>query len=158
MVRVEIIGNLGRDSAVIESKNGGKFLTLTVAAREFVGGEEKTQWFDCVWFNYNEKMVPFLKKGSGIYVAGTLHVENEIGNDGATYLRRKVSADYVTFNSTGKAQNENNAGATAQSAPTNDVPSMYGSKTTKTVAPEVVKEKVAEAFQPKPSDDGDLPF
>jgi len=157
MVRVEIIGNLGRDCSIHEGKNGGKFVSMAVAAREFVNGEEKTQWFDCVWFNYNDKMVQYLKKGSGVYLSGSLDCVNEIGNDGATYLRRKVTVDYVTFNSTGKSQDENGGNTTTSAQATAKVPSMTAGK--KEVVPEVpTVAPEATVFQPEPVNNGDLPF
>ena len=158
MVRVEIIGNLGRDCVVRDGKNGSKFASFTVASHDFFNGEEKTQWFDCMWFDPNEKMTQYLKKGSGVYLTGTFDCVNEVGQDGSTYLRRKVNVDFVTFNSTGKAQGDNGTAAAAQTqaaAPQQQTtPSMYGSRE---AVPEV-NVPMDTTFNAEADSNSDLPF
>ena len=99
MTEVFIQGFLGRDCTVQESANGSKFVSLVVGSNDFVKGVQKTQWFDCTQFNYNDKMVEHLKKGSAVNVIGQLDVENETGKDGVSYIRRRVTVHNLTFNS-----------------------------------------------------------
>ena len=104
MNSIFITGFLGRDSASRETAKGGKFLSFTVGCNDFVNGTEKTQWFDCIWFNYNTNIAEHLKKGSGVIVVGSLDVDLETAEDGKTYIRRKVNVHNVTFNSSGKKE------------------------------------------------------
>lgn len=149
MTEVFIQGFLGRDCTVQESANGSKFLSLVVGSNDFVKGVQKTQWFDCTQFNYNDKMVEHLKKGSAVNVIGQLDVENETGKDGVSYIRRRVTVHNLTFNSSGSKP--------------------QGEETKETTAPEKKKavtppsdaelNKKVTATKPEPvGDTSDLPF
>ena len=106
MTEVIIQGFLGRDAAVRETEKGGKFLSFTVCSNDFVAGKQKEQWFDCIWFDHNDKMVEYLKKGSCVNVVGTLDADIEKGDDGKSYIRRRVTVHFVTFASSSKAKEE----------------------------------------------------
>lgn len=118
MTEVFIQGFLGRDCTLQEGANGVKFLSLTVGSNDFVKGVQKSQWFDCVWFGYNEKMVEYLKKGANVIVVGQLDVETETGKDGITYIRRRVNVHNLTFvHTASKQQGDEATKETAAPAP-----------------------------------------
>lgn len=106
MTEVFIQGFLGRDAAVRETEKGGKFLSFTVCSNDFVAGKQKEQWFDCIWFDHNDKMVDYLKKGSCVNVVGTLDADIEKGDDGKSYIRRRVTVHFVTFAASTKTKDE----------------------------------------------------
>ena len=106
MTEVIIQGFLGRDAAVRETEKGGKFLSFTVCSNDFVAGKQKEQWFDCIWFDHNDKMVDYLKKGSCVNVVGTLDADIEKGDDGKSYIRRRVTVHFVTFAASTKTKDE----------------------------------------------------
>ena len=97
MTEVFIQGFLGRDCLLRETKDGVKFATFPVCSNEFISGKEKTQWFDCMWYEYNPKLAEYLKKGYGVNVIGTLDVYTEEGEDKKVYVRRRVIVHHVTF-------------------------------------------------------------
>ena len=118
MTEVFIQGFLGRDCTIQEGSNGTKFLSIAVGSSDFVKGTQKTQWFDCVWFGYNEKMVEYLKKGANVIAVGQLDVEMETGKDGATYIRRRVNVHSLSFvHTSNKQQGEDGETKQVQTAP-----------------------------------------
>lgn len=106
MTEVIIQGFLGRDAATHEIEKGGRFLSFTVCSNEYVAGKQKDQWFDCVWFDFNDKMAEYLKKGSCVNVVGSLDADLEVGRDGKSYIRRKVTVHHVAFASSSKSKDE----------------------------------------------------
>lgn len=74
MFKSIVIGNLGADAQVKES-NGSKFVTFRVAHTESYNDQagqkhESTTWIDCIMSNAESKVVPYLKKGTKVYVSG----------------------------------------------------------------------------------------
>ena len=136
-----IEGRLGKDAEVRES-NGNKFLSLTIAENQLVGKEKKTFWYDVISFNFNEKLVQYYKKGSVLFVTGTLTSDVETGKDGVTRCRRKIIADALDFLSGGKSENNESSAQTETQ--------------------ETRKEKTVEPIQttaiPTDTDNSDLPF
>tara|TARA_R110000868_G_scaffold109769_1_gene298048 strand:+ start:303 stop:776 length:474 start_codon:yes stop_codon:yes gene_type:complete len=77
--KVILIGNLGRDPEVRTMQNGNKVANLNLATseswRDKASGErkEKTEWHRVVIFgNLAEIAEKYLKKGSKVYVCGSL--------------------------------------------------------------------------------------
>lgn len=118
MQKITLIGRLGRDVAVREARDGGKFLSFSVATNVYSRDVEKTHWFEVTAFNYDRyrKMVKYLTKGSSIIVTGDLDADLETGDDGKQYLRRRVVADSIEFNSNGTS------GGTSETRTENESP------------------------------------
>lgn len=118
MQKITLIGRLGRDVAVREARDGGKFLSFSVATNVYSRDVEKTHWFEVTAFNYDRyrKMVKYLTKGSSIIVTGDLDADLETGDDGKQYLRRRVVADSIEFNSNGTS------GGTSETRTENETP------------------------------------
>lgn len=86
---------LGRLSAIPEKKqsqNGKEYYTFSIASNSKKSGEEKTTWYRCSMFSYNEKFMHYLKGGSAVVVIGTLG-EPRIYQD--KQGENKVSLDIV---------------------------------------------------------------
>jgi single-strand DNA-binding protein len=90
--KVLIIGNLGADPEVRRMNSGGPVVNLRVACseswRDKSTGErrEKTEWVSVVIFNDNLAKVAenYLKKGSKVYLEGSLQTrkwQDKDGND-----------------------------------------------------------------------------
>lgn len=77
MLRLEIIGNLGTDAKIIRGNNGKEFCSISVATtRKYRNKDgqdvEQTTWVT-VSLNWNcQNLVPYLKKGAKVYVAGQM--------------------------------------------------------------------------------------
>ena len=106
MQKITIMGNMGRDAQVRESSNGRKFVTFSVAVNSQRNGETKTSWYNVVWFNYNQNMIDFLKKGHIVVVGGDLDADLRVDQTGATRIERNVFADYVQFALTSRKEDE----------------------------------------------------
>ncbi len=89
--KVILVGNLGRDPEVRNFQNGGKVVSFSVATSENwndkASGEkkEKTQWHRVAIFN--EKLGDiaerYLRKGSTVYLEGSLESRKFTDKDGA---------------------------------------------------------------------------
>lgn len=86
MFKVTIIGNLGAD-AEYHNENGNEFVAFKVAhndRRQAADGREVESivWASCTMNGRNEKLLPYLKKGTTVYVQGdarlkTFHSEKQ---------------------------------------------------------------------------------
>lgn len=69
MIQLEVIGNIGADIKRID-ENGTTFYTFNVADNRKVKGNDVTQWVRCNLNRPSEKLLPYLKKGQGVFVRG----------------------------------------------------------------------------------------
>jgi single-strand DNA-binding protein len=102
--KVILIGNLGKDPEVRSMQNGGKVANLSIATSESwkdkSTGEkkEKTEWHRVVIFGQLADIAErYLKKGSKVYVCGSLQTRKWTDKDG----NEKYSTEVVLqgFNS-----------------------------------------------------------
>lgn len=76
MIKLQIIGNLGRDCTV-NTVNGRTVINFSVAHTErfkdSATGEMKprTTWVECAYWTDRTAIAPYLKKGQTVYVEGT---------------------------------------------------------------------------------------
>ncbi len=88
--KVILVGNLGRDPEVRSLQDGSKVVSLSLATserwRDRQSGEprERTEWHRVVIFNERlaEVAERYLRKGSKVYVEGSLQTRKWTGNDG----------------------------------------------------------------------------
>lgn len=100
-----IAGHLGADPEVRFTSTGKKVTTLRVACRTRKGQNEDTIWWRVtIWGEQYDKMIPYLKKGSSIIVAGEIH-KPEIFNDreGKPQASMEITASYIQFSPFGKS-------------------------------------------------------
>ena len=100
----QIAGHLGADPEVRFTSSGKKVTTLRVAARTRKGQNDGTIWWRAtIWGEQYDKMIPYLKKGSPIIVAGEIH-KPEIFNDkeGKPQISMEITAAYIQFSPFGK--------------------------------------------------------
>ena len=76
MLKVELIGNLGAD-AEVKVSDSYKFVSMRVAHSDRWTDEsgekhETTQWVDVNLSNTESKIIPYLKKGTTVFVRGRL--------------------------------------------------------------------------------------
>src|SRR3954447_22394161 len=88
--KVLLVGNLGRDPEARNMQSGGKVVSFSVATSESwndrASGErkEKTQWHRVAIFNQKlgEIAEKYLKKGSKVYLEGSLESRKYTDKDG----------------------------------------------------------------------------
>ncbi len=95
--KVILIGNLGKDPEVRSMQNGNKVANLTIATsetwRDKSSGErkEKTEWHRVVIFgNLADIAEKYLKKGSKVYVSGSLQTRKWQNKDGQDQYTTEV--------------------------------------------------------------------
>ena len=95
--KVILIGNLGRDPEVRTMQNGSKVANLNLATSESwkdkATGErkEKTEWHRVVIFGQLADIAErYLKKGSKVYVSGSLQTRKWTDKDGAEKYTTEV--------------------------------------------------------------------
>ena len=69
MVSIEIIGNLGADIEKVNA-NGSEFYSFNVCDNRKVNGQEVSMWYGCNLNKVSDKLLPYLKKGQGVFVRG----------------------------------------------------------------------------------------
>lgn len=74
MLEQQVIGNLGKD-AELKNLNGSNVINFSVAHTEKWTAndgtkKEKTVWVDCAYWTDKTGIVPYLKKGTQVYVSG----------------------------------------------------------------------------------------
>lgn len=74
MLKLQIIGNLGKDAELRKSPSGGEFLTFNVGVNSY--NEKKGK--NTVWVSVSTssvKLLDYLKKGTKVYVEGYMSVK-----------------------------------------------------------------------------------
>lgn len=101
MNSVEISGNLARDPIVRSTKTGRAVATFTVASsRLYVSqnGEQKEQtaWINVVaWGAIAERVANFCRKGTFVYIHGSLNTRSYDDDSGQRHWIMEVVADIV---------------------------------------------------------------
>lgn len=160
MFKTTLLGRLGEDAREVQTSNGSSFISMRVASNERINKENVTTW---VTVNANSEryknLLPHLKKGSAVFVTGSLRSTIYTAKDGTPGIDHKVSADSIEFANLGGGQGENGAngangasGDTNASAPSKDAKIAEMSATVKPS-----KSKAAPAPQVTEQEDG-LPF
>lgn len=102
MIKLLVIGNLGKD-AVLNNVNGKNVINFTVAHTEKYKDaqgvqKDRTVWVDCSYWTDRTGVVPYLKKGTQVYVEGNPDVRTyttQDGRNGATLTLRVQSIQLV---------------------------------------------------------------
>ena len=86
MIKMQVIGNLGKD-CVVNTVNGKNVINFTVAHTEKYrdsqgNNQEKTTWVDCAYWTDRTAVAPYLQKGTQVFVEGAPEVRSFTRNDG----------------------------------------------------------------------------
>ena len=141
MIKLQIIGNLGKD-CIVKEVNGKNVINFSVAHTEkfkdSTGAQkERTTWAECAYWTDRTAIAPYLKKGQLVFAEGTPDVEGYMNKDNqaAATLRMRVReiqllggrSDSNSGNSTSYSQaassNQNqNKEVAAEMEPADDLP------------------------------------
>jgi single-strand DNA-binding protein len=121
MIKLQVIGNLGRD-CIVKEVNGKNVINFSVAHTEKykdrAGAQhEKTTWVECAYWTDRTAIAPYLTKGTMLYVEGIPEADAWVNreNNAVATLRLRVS----TLQLLGKAPQANSPGGNSQAAPQN---------------------------------------
>jgi single-strand DNA-binding protein len=127
MLKLLVIGNLGKDAVVNTLQSGQAVINFSVAHTENYkdrdgNKQQKTQWVDCAWWTDKHAIVPYLKKGTQVYLEGQPEVKTFNKNDGGTgvsLVLRVLGCNLLSSSSNGNGGANANASSTP-SAKTED--------------------------------------
>lgn len=98
--KVILVGNLGRDPEVRYSPNGSAVANVTIATSESWKDkntgekQERTEWHRVVFFGkLGEIAGEYLRKGSQVYVEGSIRYDKFTGQDGQERYYTDIVAD-----------------------------------------------------------------
>lgn len=111
MIVLSVLGNLGADAEVIE-KNGKKYTSLRMAStkKRVVMGQrtDETTWVS-VLTSYSENLVPYLKKGQGLFVTGEADIKTYTSREGKTGVDISLFASSLALAGGTKEATQGNA-------------------------------------------------
>ena len=86
MIKMQVIGNLGKD-CVVNTVNGKNVINFTVAHTEKYkdsqgNQQEKTTWVDCAYWVDRTGLAQYLTKGKQVFVEGQPEARSFQRNDG----------------------------------------------------------------------------
>lgn len=96
MIKLQIIGNLGKD-CIVKEVNGKNVINFSVAHTEKFkdstgAPRERTTWVECAYWTDRTAIAPYLKKGQSIYAEGSPEADGYLNkeNQPAATLRMRV--------------------------------------------------------------------
>jgi len=127
---IMIAGHLGSDAEERMTQSGAKVVSFRVA----VNGKKNTTttwWKVSVWGDRYDKMVPYLRKGSGVIVHGEMSPpETYTAKDGSTQISLAVTANSISFSPFGKGDRSQSQQGSDQSQSNQDFPNPYSAPNT----------------------------
>jgi single-strand DNA-binding protein len=144
MIKLQIIGNLGKD-CIFKEVNGKNVINFSVAHTERYkdsqgNQKERTTWVECAYWTERTAVSQYLTKGRTVYAEGSPEADaysNKEGQPAATLRMRVQNVQLLgTTNNEGNTSNQGNV-------------SNYGSSTNPTMKSESVSHTQIEE---------DLPF
>ena len=123
--KVILVGNLGKDPETRYMPSGGAVTNITVATSESWKDkqtgqqQERTEWHRVVFFNrLAEIAAEYLRKGSKVYLEGSLRTRKWQGQDGQDrYTTEIVASEMQMLDSRGSAAGYEPATVSSQQQP-----------------------------------------
>ncbi|MGK5593784.1 MAG: single-stranded DNA-binding protein [Parachlamydiaceae bacterium] len=112
-----IAGHLGADPEIRFTPSGQKVISLRIAVNVRKGGKEETIWYRVtIWGDRFDKMLPYLKKGSGVLVSGELgKPEIYTDREGKPQVALEVTAENIRFSPFGRSEKGKEEGVASSS-------------------------------------------
>lgn len=129
--KVILIGNVGQDPEVKYMPSGGAVTNISVATSESWKDkntgqmQERTEWHRVVMFNrLGEIAGEFLRKGSKVYIEGSLRTRKWQGQDGSDRYTTEIVADQMQMLD-GRGEGTGSQGGYAQQDNYNQAPPQH---------------------------------
>lgn len=108
MFIVHLAGHLGKDPETRFTPSGQKVTTFNIATNHRKGKEDITMWVRVtVWGDRFDKMISYLKKGSGVVVTGKMNPPSSYTDkEGRTQISVEVTAEMIEFSPFGKTDRQ----------------------------------------------------
>lgn len=92
MHTIHILGTLGQNPEITQTKDGTPIAKFSLASKVGYGEKARTEWFRCVAFKGNAQFAQYLSKGDKVYVIGQIKTDKYTGKDGT----QKTSSSLIT--------------------------------------------------------------
>ena len=117
MIKLQIIGRIGKD-ATLNQVNGKNVINFSVARSErykdgMGNDQERTVWAECAYWTERTAVLPYLTKGTQVFVEGNPDVRTYPKGDGSTGASLTVRVREVQLLGS-KADNPQPSGSPAQ--------------------------------------------
>ncbi|MBK8610507.1 MAG: single-stranded DNA-binding protein [Chitinophagaceae bacterium] len=115
MIKLQIIGNLGKD-CIVKEINGKHVINFSVAHSEKFkdaqgNPKERTTWVECAYWTDRTAIAPYLMKGTTVYAEGSPEADaytNKEGQAAATLRMRVQNIQLLGSNRDGQGSNSGN--------------------------------------------------
>lgn len=133
MIKIQIIGNLGKD-AIVKDVSGKTVINFSVAHSEkwkdAQGNQkERTTWVEAAWWTDKTTVAQYLTKGKTVYVEGTPEADAYSDNSGAAKATLRCRVQTLQLLGGGESNGQQQASAApaaskqqAAPAPSDDLP------------------------------------
>ncbi len=125
MIKLQIIGNLGKD-CIVKEVNGKNVINFSVAHTERYkdsqgNQKERTTWVECAYWTDRTALAQYLTKGRTVYAEGSPEADaytNKEGQPAATLRMRVQNVQLLSNNNSneGATSTYSNLGSTAVSS------------------------------------------
>src|ERR1700739_1036979 len=123
MIKLQIVGNLGKD-CIVKEVNGKNVINFSVAHTErfkdSTGNlKERTTWVECAYWTDRTAVAQYLKKGKMVYAEGSPEADAYMNkeNQAAATLRMRVHSLQLLGGNESSSQGGSSSGSFASSAP-----------------------------------------
>jgi single-strand DNA-binding protein len=114
MIKLQIIGNLGKD-CIVKEVNGKNVINFSVAHSERYkdaqgNQKERTTWVECAYWTDRTTVAQYLTKGRTVYAEGTPEADaysNKEGQPAATLRMRVQNVQLHSSNNENSTNNQN---------------------------------------------------
>lgn len=142
MVKLQVIGHLGRD-CVVNNVNGKSVINFPVAHSEKFRDaqgvqKDKTLWVDCAYWTDRTAIAPYLKKGTQVYAEGTPDIRTYTTADGRQGASLSLRINNVQLLG-GRGDGAQSDGESHSSDQTNNSNETHSENTAKPTAAEVTE-------------------
>ncbi len=115
MIKLQIIGNLGKD-CIVKEINGKNVINFSVAHSERFkdaqgNPKERTTWVECAYWTDRTAIAPYLLKGTTVFAEGTPEADtytNKEGQAAATLRMRVQNVQLLGSNRDNAGSNQGN--------------------------------------------------
>lgn len=121
MIKLQVIGNLGKD-CIVKEVNGKNVINFSVAHSERYkdaqgNQKERTTWVECAYWTDRTAIAPYLTKGQTVYAEGSPEADGYLNKDNqaSATLRMRVQSIQLL----GGRNSDNQGGQQAQSGGNN---------------------------------------
>jgi single-strand DNA-binding protein len=140
MIKLQIVGNLGKD-CIVKEVNGKNVINFSVAHTERFkdstgAPRERTTWVECAYWTDRTAIAPYLKKGQMVFAEGAPEAEGYMNkeNQAAATLRMRVREIQLLGGRTDANQGNTNVASSSSSSSSG---SNYNTNSNRPVAAEM---------------------